>query len=170
MLLLGLGSNLSSNFGNRFENIDLAISYFQSYKIQLLKKSSFYETLSYPDIKNPKFINVVIEVLTHLPPEEFASVLISIEEILERKRNQKNEPRTCDIDIIDYNGKVMNFIYKRLIFKVPHEKLIYRNFVLFPLQEIVPNWIHPITKEKISNLIGKLPEEDRKSILKVKKN
>ena len=170
MLLLGLGSNLSSNFGNRFENIDLAISYFQSYKIQLLKKSSFYETLSYPDIKNPKFINVVIEVLTHLPPEEFASVLISIEETLERKRNQKNEPRTCDIDIIDYNGKVMNFIYKRLIFKVPHEKLIYRNFVLFPLQEIVPNWIHPITKEKISNLIGKLPEEDRKSILKVKKN
>ena len=170
MLLLGLGSNLSSNFGNRFENIDLAISYLQSHKIQLLKKSSFYETLSYPDIKNPKFINVVIEVLTHLPPEEFASVLISIEETLERKRNQKNEPRTCDIDIIDYNGKVMNFIYKRLIFKVPHEKLIYRNFVLFPLQEIVPNWIHPITKEKISNLIAKLPEEDRKSILKVKKN
>jgi len=100
MLLLGLGSNLSSNFGNRFENIDLAISYFQSYKIQLLKKSSFYETLSYPDIKNPKFINVVIEVLTHLPPEEFASVLISIEETLERKRNQKNEPR---IFIIVFN-------------------------------------------------------------------
>ena len=170
MLLLGLGSNLSSNFGNRFENIDLAISYLQSHKIQLLKKSSFYETLSYPDIKNPKFINVVIGVLTHLSPEKFASVLISIEETLERKRNQKNEPRTCDIDIIDYNGKVMNFIYKRRIFKVPHEKLIYRNFVLFPLQEIVPNWVHPITKEKISNLIAKLPEEDRKSILKVKKN
>ena len=170
MLLLGLGSNLSSNFGNRFENIDLAISYLQSHKIQLLKKSSFYETLSYPDIKNPKFINVIIEVLTHLPPEEFASVLISIEESLERKRNQKNEPRTCDIDIIDYNGKVMDFSYKSLIFKVPHEKLIYRNFVLFPLQEIVPNWVHPITNEKISNLIAKLPEEDRKSILKVKKN
>ena len=170
MLLLGVGSNLSSNFGDRFENIDLAISYLQSHKIRLLKKSSFYETLSYPDIKNPKFINVIIEVLTHLPPEEFVSVLISIEEVLERKRNQKNEPRTCDIDIIDYNGRVMDFSYKSLIFKVPHEKLIYRNFVLFPLQEIAPNWVHPITKEKISNLIAKLPEEDRKSILKVKKN
>ena len=170
MLLLGLGSNLSSNFGNRFENIDLAISYLQSNKIQLLKRSSFYETLSYPDIKNPKFINVIIEVLTHLLPEEFASVLISIERALERKRNQKNEPRTCDIDIIDFNGKVMDFSYKSLIFKVPHEKLAYRNFVLFPLQEIAPNWRHPITKEKISNLIAKLPEEDRKSILKVKKN
>ena len=89
---------------------------------------------------------------------------------LERKRNQKNEPRTCDIDIIDYNGKIINFSYKNLIFNVPHEKLIYRNFVLFPLQEIAPNWMHPKSKEKISNLIAKLPEGDRKSILKVKKN
>jgi len=170
MLLLGLGSNLASNFGNRFENIDLAISYLQSYEMQLLKKSSFYETLSYPDIKNPKFINVVIEVLTHLPPEKFASVLISIEEALERKRNRKNEPRTCDIDIIDFNGRVMDFSYKSLIFKVPHEKLIYRNFVLLPLQEIFPEWKHPVTKENIKILIDKLSDEDKKSILKIKKN
>ena len=170
MLLLGLGSNLSSSFGNRFENIDMAISYLQSHKIKLIKKSSFYETPSYPDIRNPKFINVIIEVLTYLPPEDLASVLIFVEEKLERRRNQKNEPRTCDIDIIDYNGKIMNFNYKNLIFTVPHEKLVYRNFVLYPLQELLPNWIHPKTKEKISALIAKLPEEERKSILKVKKN
>ena len=48
--------------------------------------------------------------------------------------------------------------------------MLYRNFVLIPLKDILPNWIHPKTKEKISNLIEKLPEEDRKSILKVKKN
>ena len=170
MLLLGLGSNLSSRFGNRFENIDLAISYLESYQVKLIKRSSFYETPSYPDIKNPKFINLVAEVSTDLPPEDLASVLIFVEEKLERRRNQKNEPRTCDIDIIDYNGKIMNFNYKNLIFTVPHEKLVYRNFVLYPLQELLPNWIHPKTKEKISALIAKLPEEERKSILKVKKN
>ena len=170
MLLLGLGSNLSSRFGNRFENIDLAISYLESYQVKLIKKSSFYETPSYPDIKNPKFINLVAEVSTDVPPEDLASVLIFVEEKLERRRNQKNEPRTCDIDIIDYNGKIMNFNYKNLIFTVPHEKLVYRNFVLYPLQELLPNWIHPKTKEKISALIAKLPEEERKSILKVKKN
>ena len=54
MILLGLGSNLSSRYGNRFENIDLAISYLESYKIKLIKKSSFYETLSYPNKENPK--------------------------------------------------------------------------------------------------------------------
>ena len=170
MLLLGLGSNLPSRFGDRFDNINLAISYLETYEIKVIKKSAFYESPSYPNKENPKFINVVIEVSTDLPPEDLASVLIYIEEKLERKRDQKNEPRTCDIDIIDFNGRVMDFSYKSLIFKVPHEKLIYRNFVLFPLQEIVPNWAHPITKEKISNLIAKLPEEDRKSILKVKKN
>ena len=170
MLLLGLGSNLSSRFGNRFENIDLAISYLESYQVKLIKRSSFYETPSYPDIKNPKFINLVAEVSTDVPPEDLASVLIFVEEKLERRRNQKNEPRTCDIDIIDYNGKIMNFNYKNLIFTVPHEKLVYRNFVLYPLQELLPNWIHPKTKEKISALIAKLPEEERKSILKVKKN
>ena len=170
MFLLGFGSNLSSSFGNRFENIDLAVSHLESYKIKIINRSSFYETPSYPDIKNPKFINIVVEISTYLSPEELASVLIFIEEKLERKREKKNEPRTCDIDIIDYDGKVINFSYKSLIFKVPHEKLIYRNFVLFPLQEIAPNWIHPKTKDSIDVLINKLSNEDKKSILKIKKS
>ena len=170
MFLLGLGSNLSSSFGDRFENIDLATSYLETYKIKIIKRSSFYETPSYPDTKNPKFINIVVEASTHLPPEDLASVLIFVEEKLERKRMKKNEPRTCDIDIIDYKGKVMEFTYKKLIFKVPHEKLIYRNFVLFPLQEIAPKWIHPKTKDSIDVLINKLPDDEKKSILKIKKS
>ena len=167
MLLLGLGSNLPSSFGDRFENLNLATSYLEAYQIKIIKRSSFYETPSYPDIKNPKFINLVVDVSTYLSPEDLASVLIFVEEKLERKRIKENEPRTCDIDIIDYNGKVLDFTYKSLIFKVPHEKLIYRNFVLFPLREIVPKWVHPKTKDSIDELIKKLPNEEKKSILKI---
>ena len=170
MLLLGLGSNLSSSFGDRFENLNLAISYLETYQIKIINRSSFYETPSYPDIKNPKFINLVVDVSTYLLPEDLASVLIFVEEKLERKRIKKNEPRTCDIDIIDYNGKVMEFTYKNLIFKVPHEKLIYRNFVLFPLQEVAPKWTHPKTKDSIDVLINKLSNEEQKSILKITKS
>ena len=169
MILLGLGSNLSSSFGDRFKNIDLAVSALEGYGIQLKKKSSYYESLSYPNKKNPKFINIVIEIETHLPPEDLASVLIFIEEYLERKRKKKNDPRTCDIDIIDYNSKTMDFKYKDLDFTVPHTKLIYRNFILYPLQEILPDWKHPKTKELISVLIENLPKEDKNSILKIKK-
>ena len=170
MIVLGLGSNLSSSVGDRFDNINLAISYLLTYGIQLNKRSSYYETLSYPNKKNPKFINVVVEISTNLPPVDLASVLIFIEEKLERKRKQKNDPRTCDIDIIDYNRKVMNFKYKNLDFTVPHKKLVYRNFVLYPLKEILPEWEHPITKDPINVLIDKLNKEDKNSILKIKKS
>ena len=170
MILLGLGSNLSSSFGDRFKNIDLAISYLKRYEIRLIKKSSYYETPSYPNKENPKFINVIIGVKTHLNPTDLASVLIFIEEMLERKREKKNDPRTCDIDIIDYNNQIINFKYKNLNFTVPHKDLIHRNFVLFPLQEISSEWKHPKTKDHISVLIDRLSNEDKKSILKIKKS
>ena len=170
MIFLALGSNLSSSFGDRFANINLAISYLESYEIQIIKKSNFYETYSYPNKTNPKFINIVVAVKTHLSPVDLMSVLLFIEEKLQRKRNEKNDPRTCDIDIIDYNNQVLDFKYKNLNITIPHKKLIFRNFVLLPLQEISPEWKHPVTKENISTLINKLPEEDKKSILMIKKN
>ena len=170
MIILGLGSNLSSTFGDRFNNINLAMAYLESYDIKILKKSSFYETLSYPNQKNPKFINIVILVKTHLPPIDLMSVLIFIEEKLERKRAKKNDPRTCDIDIIDYNKQIIDFKYRNLNLTLPHEKLVNRNFVLIPLHEILPEWQHPETKDSIDVLINKLSNEDKNSILKIIKS
>ena len=170
MIILGLGSNLSSSYGDRFNNINLAMEYLGDYGIKILKKSSFYETLSYPNKKNPKFINIVILVKTQLSPVDLMSVLIFIEEKLERKRDKKNDPRTCDIDIIDHNGQILDFNYKELNLTLPHDKLLYRNFVLIPLHEIIPEWRHPKTKESIEVLINKLPNDDKNSILKVNKS
>ena len=168
MVILGLGSNLSSSFGDRFKNIELALSALNNYGIIVIKRSSFYETPSFPNNKNPKFINIIVEVITKLPPVDLASVLIFIEESLERTRSVKNDPRTCDIDIIDYANNVMSFKYKNHDFVVPHEKLTFRNFVLYPLQEIKPEWKHPETKKSISTLIDELPLKDKKLILKLK--
>ena len=66
MIFLGLGSNLQSDFGDRYENIELAINYLRENNINLLQKSSFYESVSYPNKNDPKFINVVIAVETPL--------------------------------------------------------------------------------------------------------
>ena len=170
MIILGLGSNLHSSFGDRFENINKALSILEPHKIKILLKSSFYETPSYPNVKDPKFINVVIGISTTLKLAELAATLLFIEEKLERKRNYKNEPRTCDIDIIDYNGQIVHFKYKNLDFNVPHANLAFRNFVLIPLKEIMSKWEHPKTKEPIDLLIDKLSEADKKSILKIKKS
>ena len=89
MIFLGLGSNLPSKYGDRFTNINLAISSLEGYGIKVIKKSSFYETPSYPNKENPKFINAVILVETILPPIDLMSVLIFIEKKLGRKRNKK---------------------------------------------------------------------------------
>ena len=170
MIFLGLGSNLPSKYGDRFTNINLAISFLEGYGIKVIKKSSFYETPSYPNNENPKFINAVILVETILPPTDLMSVLIFIEEKLERKRGKKNDPRTCDIDIIDYNSEILNLRYNNLELTVPHKELTSRNFILFPLQEISPMWKHPKTKEIVSVLLQKLSEEDKNSILKIDEN
>jgi len=169
MLLLALGSNLASNFGNRFLNIELAMHYLEGKKIKIIKKSSFYETPSYPDKKKPKFINLVILAKTNLSPKALASIIIEIEEKLERKRLKKNDSRTIDIDIIDYNNKVFDFKYNSSMFYIPHKKLSDRNFVLFPIQEIIPNWKHPKSKVNIKDLIYNLNSLQKKSILKIKK-
>ena len=169
MIFLGIGSNLPSSFGDRFKNIDLAVSYLKDNGIKIIKRSNYYESFSYPNKQNPKFINIVIEIETDISPIDLASIIVLIEEKLERKRLKKNDPRTCDIDIIDYNNQILNFKYENLEFIVPHKKLIHRNFVLFPLQELFPNWKHPKSKELISILINKLPNEDKNSILKIKK-
>ena len=144
MIYLGIGSNLPSSFGNRFENINLAVTYLGKQNIKLLKRSSFYETFSYPDITKPKFINIVISVESLLPPKEMMTTLISV------------DPRTCDIDIIDYQGKIMKFKLDNFELTLPHRSMTDRNFVLYPLKEVSPNWKHPVTKKNIDLLIKNL--------------
>ena len=96
------------------------------------------------------------------------NTIYQIENTFGRKRIQKNEPRSIDVDIIDYNGKILEFsLNHEETIKIPHERLNVRNFVLFPLKEICPNWIHPLTRKNIDHLIDELSEIDKKSILKV---
>ena len=170
MVILSLGSNLPSKYGDKFENLKYAISLLEDRDILLNKKSSFYETPSYPDKSKPKFANMVISVKTSLSPVNLMTIIIDIEKKLERIRRNKNDPRTCDIDIIDYKDQIIKIKNNNFYLEIPHKSLVSRNFVLYPLQEILPNWKHPKTKEILSVLINKLNEEDRKSILKINKN
>ena len=164
MIFIGIGSNLKSSFGDRFTNIDLAIKYLENENLKVVKKSSYYETPSYPDIKNPKFINIVIGINTDITLEDLVTKTIKVEEKLERKRNTKNDPRTCDIDIIDYHGMKLNIKSK---LNLPHQRMHKRNFVLIPLFEIEKNWKHPSKKLDIRTLISLLPMDDITSIKQI---
>ena len=155
---LGIGSNL----GNKKTNIEKAkFKLFQS-QIKILKSSSYYESLSWPDPNNPKFLNIVLKINTILKPAELLKKCKEIEVNLGRKKNYKNAPRECDIDILDYDKKKS---LGEITF--PHPRMHIRNFVLFPLYEIDRNWIHPITKHHIKRLILSLSNRDITSIKQI---
>ena len=159
---LGIGSNL----GNKFENIETAKLKLILHDIKIITCSSKYETLSWPNQKNPKFINVVIKIKTFLPPLKLLQICSQIEDELGRKRINKNEPRTCDIDIIDYDQKVLKYKNKQKLI-LPHPEISLRNFVLIPLFEISKKWRHPETKIKIVSLIDLLSINDIRTIKQI---
>ena len=160
MIYLGIGSNLHSSFGNRLDNINHSILLLKQRRIKVIKKSSFYESFSFPNKNNPKFLNVVIEIETSLKPKDLIKTLLEIEKKLERKRKKKNDPRTCDIDIIDYKGETINLKFENFELNIPHKSLNERDFVLYPLKEICPHWSHPLSKISIDLLIKNLKSKN----------
>ena len=157
---------LGSNLGNKRKNIELAKFKLQNNKIEIIKSSNNYETLSWPNKKNPKFINVVLKIRTFLSPYELLKTCNIIEKELGRKISSKNEPRTCDIDIIDYDQKIIrNNNNQNLI--LPHPKMHVRTFVLLPLFEITQQWMHPEKKIEIKKLINSLNIKDLRTIKQI---
>ena len=157
-IYLGIGSNL----GNKITNIEKAKSFLLENNINFVSISSYYETQSWPNPRNPKFINIVLKINTLLKPIELLNLCKSIETKLGRKKSPKNSPRECDIDIIDYNGLILK---NKLI--LPHKMMHKRNFVLMPLFEIEKEWVHPIIRANIKKLILSLPDSDIRSIKKI---
>ena len=157
-IYLGIGSNL----GNRITNIEKAKSLLEEKNIKLISFSKYYETPSWPNPKNPKFINIVLKIKCQIKPSELLSICKSIEVKLGRKKAAKNSPRVCDIDIIDFNGLILN---DKL--NLPHKMMHKRNFVLLPLFEIEKMWFHPIKKVYIKNLIYSLSNSDISSIKQI---
>jgi len=88
---------------------------------------------------------------------------LNIEKELGRKRNKKNEPRTCDIDIVDYDQKAIK-MNKSFNLNIPHPEMHKRNFVLLPLFEIAKSWIHPVKKKGIKKLLNSLNSKDLRTI------
>ncbi len=157
-IYLGIGSNL----GNKKNNINHAKHKLVERGVKIIKSSNYYVTPSWPNPKNPKYLNIVLKISTNYSPLELLNICKNIEKELGRKKGKKNSPRECDIDILDYNSKKN---IDGLI--LPHPRMHLRNFVLFPLFELNKNWKHPITKLHIKSLIFSLPNKDIRSIKQI---
>ena len=146
-VFLGIGSNI----GDRIANINNACYLLSSF-CKIYKISNFYETNSWPNESYPKYLNIILKCWTNFQPYLLLKNIKNIEKKLGRKEKVKNSPRTCDIDIIDFKGQK----YNKDNMKIPHPRLIDRNFVLFPLFEIEKDWKHPKNNISIDKLLENL--------------
>ena len=143
---MGLGSNV----GNRKRYIIKAIKEISLINgVNIIALSSLYETAPW-GLKNQRiFLNCVIVCNCDLTPTELHKQLQAVEKKLGRKKSVKWGPREIDIDILFYGRHII----KKGSLVIPHPMIAERNFVLVPLNEVIPGFIHPVYKKRISTLL-----------------
>ena len=146
---------LGSNMGNRLANLKAAISNVTP-QMTVKKKSSVYETPPWGFKEQDAFLNLVIKVETYLEPEPLLRHLKRLEAALGRVPNFQNGPRVIDIDILFFDNMIMNT--PPLV--VPHPRLHERAFVLVPLAEIEPDFIHPILQRPINKILDDVDQSE----------
>ena len=166
MIHINIGSNLDSKYGTKFENISIAINLLVDSKLNIKKISNFYETPSYPNKNLPKFANIGLLAEYDFNYTKLIKTISLIEKKIGRVKSKKNDPRVCDIDIIDFKG----LIKKNKLLKLPHPRSHVRNFVLYPIKEIDPKWIHPIFKKNVDFLTNELSQNSRIEITRLHKS
>lgn len=157
MILIGLGSNLTSEAGPPAATLNEALKQFPLYGIVVVARSRFYESEPVPRSDQPWFVNAVAQVETALLPDDLLSRLHAIEHGFGRVRRERNEARTLDLDLLDYDGSVRDGGQLLL----PHPRLHERAFVLKPLLELAPDWHHPTLDRSAVDLLAALPEAAR---------
>jgi 2-amino-4-hydroxy-6-hydroxymethyldihydropteridine diphosphokinase len=138
--------SLGSNLGDRQSNLDQALKMI-SERMRLGKVSSIYDTEPVGMVNQPRFLNLACEVFTRITPEGLLALLKGIEQKMGRY-SRSGEPRIIDIDIVLFGDQAVNI--PGLI--IPHPKMHERAFVLIPLAEIAPDFVHPVLKKTIKEL------------------
>ncbi|MER3445472.1 MAG: 2-amino-4-hydroxy-6-hydroxymethyldihydropteridine diphosphokinase [Candidatus Dadabacteria bacterium] len=148
--------SIGSNLGKRIENCIRAVEAISDFA-RITALSSIYETEPVDKEDQPDFINCVLEIETSLSPFDLLTFLQSIETAIGREQIEKQGPRVIDLDIVFYNDLVVET--DDLI--IPHPRAHLRRFVLEPLCEIAPGFIHPVLKASICELLNNLKDEKR---------
>lgn len=140
---------LGTNLGNRKQNLKKARILLKSNFIKIKSLSSLYESEPWGIAQQPPFYNQAIEIYTGLPPEELLIYLKNIEKHLGRVQIERWKERIIDIDILYYQSEIID----TPVLKIPHPEIQNRRFTLLPLNEIAPDFIHPILKKNQRELL-----------------
>lgn len=149
--------SLGSNIGNKRKNLLEAIRKIGELEnTEVVKSSTILETEPFGYLEQDNFLNTCLEVKTLMTAQEFLKEILQIELDMGRVREIKWGPRIIDIDILFYDKEII----EEDNLAVPHPWICEREFVLDPLSEIAPNYIHPLEKKTITMLARKLKERE----------
>ena len=144
-VFISLGGNLGNTlqiFKNSYLEIEKKIGRIATF-------SKIYQTAAWGKTDQADFLNQVIQVETELSPEKIMSELLDIEKFFGRLRDEIWGPRLLDLDILF----IENLIFSSENLDIPHPQIAHRRFVLFPMAEIAPHFIHPIHQKTMLELL-----------------
>ena len=154
-ILIGLGGNLPSQAGDPKATCLAALAALKADGVSISRRSSWYATAPVPVSDQPWFTNAVAAGETSLSPEHLLALLHRVEGQFGRIRGVKNGARSLDLDLLAY-GNVIETEKSPLL---PHPRLQERAFVLEPLAEIAPGWVHPVFRVTAAELLDRLPKD-----------
>lgn len=164
MIIISLGSNVISRWGDPHTTILQALRELERRGVHVLRRSRLYRTSPYGPVDQPVFTNAAAAIRTSFSPYALLSIVKKIEAGAGRRPSEHWGPRSLDIDIIDYNRQILNwsqrdtqfFKCKRFCLILPHPRVETRAFVLQPLLDVAPHWHHPISGLHAAQLLTRL--------------
>ena len=163
MILIGLGSNVEGPWGTPQETVRMAIQRLDSAETSVTRASRLLLSKPVGPIEQDDYINGAAILETGLGPEALMKHLHDLELEADRRRTVRWGPRTLDIDLLDYNGIIRRGDgegeghQKPLI--LPHPAIAERAFVLVPVNEIAPEWCHPVTGSTAAEMLAELNQD-----------
>lgn len=153
MILIALGANLSGPHGTPEQGLQAAIRIMPSKKLIIASMSRIWLSAPVPPSDQPWYKNAVIEIETTMSPQETILALKNMEADFGRDDRRRNAARALDLDLLAWNDLVLD----EPALVLPHPRMQDRAFVLLPLQEIAPDWRHPVTGKSVPEMIAALP-------------
>jgi 2-amino-4-hydroxy-6-hydroxymethyldihydropteridine diphosphokinase len=140
-VVIALGSNLKGSYGSVQDLLEAALGAMTNEGFRIIRRSKWWRSSAWPDPSEPAYLNGVVIVETEQGPLQALAALRRIETRFGRVRGAQNAPRTLDLDLIAYGRKVRDHADLEL----PHPRASERRFVMGPLAEIAPEWVHPVS-------------------------
>ena len=162
MILIALGSNLPSDkFGSPLQTVRAAIAELARRDVRIIAGSKFYQTAPVPASDQPWYVNAVIVGETGLDAAALLKLLHGVESDFGRTRGIRNEARILDLDLLAYGNETQTGDMD-----LPHPRLHDRLFVLRPLCDIVPDWVHPSLHKNARQLLAECTDKSEISAIK----